>query len=83
MMKQDSGLNREKLLYIFKLYPQVKLVYFFGSRARGENAPISDYDFAVYLSEKDKKKRFELKLILMAKLSHFIKTDAVDVVILA
>ena len=82
MMKQDSGLNREKLLYIFKLYPQVKLVYFFGSRARGENAPISDYDFAVYLSEKDKKKRVELKLILMAKLSHFLKTDAVDVVIL-
>lgn len=81
-MKQDSEVNLEELLYIFKLYPQVKLVYFFGSRAKGKDGPLSDYDFAVYLEEKDKKKRFDIRLSLMGKLSNELRVDAVDVVIL-
>lgn len=81
-MKQDLGVSLEKLLSIFKLYPQVKLVYFFGSRAKGNDGPLSDYDFAVYLDEKDKKKRFDMRLSLMGKLSNEIGTDAVDVVVL-
>ena len=72
----------KKLVDIFKLYPQVKLVYFFGSRARGKEGPLSDYDFAVYLDEKDAKKRFETKLNLMSKLSKNFGTDNVDVVVL-
>lgn len=72
----------KQVVDIFKLYPQVKLVYFFGSRARGTESQLSDYDFAVYLTEKDKKKRFEIKLGLMAKLSHNLRTDNVDVIVL-
>jgi predicted nucleotidyltransferase len=72
----------KNLLDIFTFYPQVKLAYFFGSRAKGKAGPLSDYDFAVYLDEKDKKQRFEIKLGLMAKLSHELATDEVDVVVL-
>ena len=70
------------LLNVFQLYRQVKLVYFFGSRARRKEGPLSDYDFAVYLEEKDKNKRFETKLSLMSKLSLEIGTDKIDVVVL-
>ena len=70
---------KEKLEPVFKLYPQVKLVYFFGSKARGNGGPLSDYDFAIYLDESDAKRRFEIRLELMAKLSMCLKTDDVDV----
>ncbi len=72
----------QDVLNIFQLFPQVKLVYFFGSRARGNEGPLSDYDFAVYLDEKDKNKRFETRLNLMSKLSLSIGTDKIDVVVL-
>lgn len=78
MMEQDIN----NLVKIFEGFPEVKLAYFFGSKANGTDGPLSDYDFAVYLSEKDKRKRFELKLNLMGKLSLALRTDAVDVVIL-
>ena len=79
-MEEGNGIKN--ILNIFKLYPQVKLVYFFGSRARGTNGSLSDYDFGVYLEEKDKKKRFDIRLSLMGKLSRQLKTDAADVVVL-
>jgi|SRR3989338_7162207 len=77
---EDSKIKN--LLCVFQLYPQVKLVYFFGSRAKGKESALSDYDFAVYLDEKDTKLRFETKLNLMAKLSQKVGTDNVDVVVL-
>ncbi len=72
----------KKLDSVFKLYPEIKLVYFFGSKANGREGPLSDYDFAFYLDEKDQKKMFELKLILMDKISRQLKTDKVDIVII-
>lgn len=57
-------------------------MYFFGSRAKGKEGRMSDYDFAVYLDEKDAKLRFGTKLNLMSKLSQRIGADNVDVVIL-
>lgn len=72
----------EKLLPIFEDYPTVKLVYLFGSQATGKIGPLSDYDFAVYLDEKDSQKRFQTKLNIAGKLSSVLKTDAVDVVII-
>lgn len=81
-MNKTTENEMKNLLDIFQMYPQVKLVYFFGSRATGKDGSLSDYDFAVCLEEKDKKKRFEIKLGLMSKLSHILKTDAVDVVVL-
>jgi len=67
---------------LFLRYPKVKLVYFFGSQAKNEAGPLSDYDFAFYLEEKDKKKLFDLKLDLISNLSQILKTNKIDVVIL-
>jgi hypothetical protein len=43
---------------------------------------MSDYDFAVFLDEKEKKKNFDIKLALIDKISRFFKTDKADIVIL-
>jgi predicted nucleotidyltransferase len=67
---------------LFLKYPKVKLVYFFGSQAKNEAGPLSDYDFAFYLEEKDTKKLFDLKLDLISNLSQILKTNKIDVVIL-
>ncbi|MBU3942862.1 nucleotidyltransferase domain-containing protein [Patescibacteria group bacterium] len=72
----------EKLINKFRPYPKIKLVYLFGSRATGKIGPMSDYDFAVYLDEKDSKKRFEIRLELISKVCGILKTDDVDLVIL-
>lgn len=72
----------KKLNSIFKENPEVKLVYVFGSQVTGRRGPLSDYDFAVYLDLRDKKKIFALKFILMDKISRALKTDKVDLVIL-
>lgn len=73
---------KKKLTPIFHKYPSIKLVYFFGSRVRGEIGPLSDYDLAVYVDEKDKKKIFEIRLELIATISRVLKTDKIDVVAL-
>lgn len=67
---------------VFAKYPQVKLAYLFGSQANGAAGPMSDYDFAVYLNEKNAKKRFDIRLKLMADLGLALKTDNIDVVVL-
>jgi len=72
----------KKLSDIFKLYPAIKLVYLFGSRASGKIGPLSDYDFAFYLDEKDAQKRFDIRLELIGKISMALKTNDVDVCIL-
>ncbi len=72
----------KKIKSFFKSYPAIRLVYFFGSHAKKEAGPASDYDFAVYLKEKDAKKMFDLKLSLMDKIGRLFKTDKVDIVIL-
>ncbi len=78
-------MNKEQLNdleSIFNDYPEIKLVYFFGSKAAGKAGPMSDYDFAVFLDEKEKKKNFDIKFALIDKISRFFKTDKVDIVIL-
>lgn len=64
------------------MYPKVKLAYFFGSKAKEDSGPLSDYDFAVFLDEKNKGKMFEIKFALADKISRLLKTNKVDVVIL-
>ena len=73
---------REKLNKVFQSYPQIKLVYLFGSQAKGEVGPLSDYDFAVYFDEKDPKNMFDIKLKLMDQLSRVLGTDEVEIAIL-
>ncbi len=63
-------------------YEEIKLVYFFGSKAEGKGGVLSDFDFAFYIDEKDHKKLYELKLSLIGRLSLLLNTDKVDVVIL-
>lgn len=68
---------------VFKKYPEIKLVYLFGSRAEGKEGPMSDYDFAIYFDEKtSSEKQFQIKLRLMGDLSDEFKTDKIDVVVL-
>lgn len=69
---------------IFKSFPEIKLVYFFGSKAAGDDGVLSDYDFAFYLDidKKDWKKTYEIKVSLLDKISRYLKTDKVDVVII-
>ncbi len=71
-----------KLSSVFDKYPEIKLAYIFGSRAGRDSGPISDYDFAVYLDTRDKKKALDIKIELLNQLSQVFKTDKVDVVVL-
>lgn len=68
---------------IFGTFPEVKLVYLFGSQAEGKAGPLSDYDFAFYFDEKTgSQKRFDIILKLNAVLATLFKTNQVDIVIL-
>ena len=72
----------EKIKKIFASFKEVKLVYFFGSQARGQAGALSDFDFAVFLEEKDRKKIFQIRTSLMDKIGRLLKTDKVDIVVL-
>jgi uncharacterized protein len=72
----------KQLSVIFASFPAVKLAYLFGSKATGKDGPLSDYDFAVYLEEKNFRKMSDIKLSLMDKISQTLKTDRLDIVIL-
>lgn len=73
---------KEKLFPVFEKEPKVKLVYLFGSQATGKTGPLSDFDFAVFIDERDSLKRFDVKLSLMADISSTLKTNEVDLVII-
>ena len=77
-------INKElkDLIEIFKTYPEIKVVYLFGSKALDIDGPLSDYDFAIYFDGMDRKKMFDLKLELVERLSRFLGTDKIDIVIL-
>lgn len=73
----------ENIKLIFAGYPGIKLAYLFGSRVDDKAiGPLSDYDFAIYLEEKDAKIMFDIKLALMDKIGRLLKTNKVDVVVL-
>lgn len=73
--------ERKKLVKeIFERHPEIVVAYLFGSRARGTAGPMSDYDFALQLS--DGAGAFELSSGVGAELSVVLGVDAVDVVIL-
>ena len=77
-----SKLQMNNLKKLFQAKLQIKLVYLFGSQVSQKTGSLSDYDFAFYLEEKNRKKLFDLKLDLISGLSRILKTDKVDVVIL-
>ena len=54
----------------------VAFAYLFGSRARGEERPDSDWDLAVYLREGlSSEERFDLRLRLLAELDDLGRDD--------
>jgi predicted nucleotidyltransferase len=72
----------DSLKTVFQRYPGIKLVYFFGSRAKRSCGPLSDYDFAVYFGEIKANRMFSIKVDLITQISRILKTDKVDIVIL-
>ena len=72
----------KKVKELVHKFPQIKLGYFFGSRASGTSGPMSDYDFAFYIEEKDQKKIIDIQSMLISNISLILKTDAVDVSVL-
>jgi len=67
---------------IVKSHSEIKLAYLFGSQVTGDTGALSDYDFAFYVDEKDSKKLYDLKFILMDEISRTLKTDRIDIIIL-
>jgi predicted nucleotidyltransferase len=67
---------------VFQSYPEIKLAYLFGSRAGQACGPTSDYDFAVYFGDTKAGRMFSIKLDLITQISHILKSDRVDIVIL-
>lgn len=57
----------------------LKYLYLFGSQARGDVKPLSDFDFAVKFDGRTKNK-FKAKLKLMNELTGIVKEESVDVV---
>jgi len=61
----------------------VTFAYLFGSQARGQSGPLSDIDLAVLLADTvQNADTFETRLMLMAEVSHQLRTDSIDVLIL-
>jgi predicted nucleotidyltransferase len=73
---------KKSVLQVFESHPEVKLVYLFGSTASDNRGPMSDYDFAVFMGEKDKKEIARIRFQLMDELSRALGTDKIDVVML-
>lgn len=71
--------NDIKIKKIFSDENDILLAYIFGSQLKGKTGPLSDYDFAVFLS---KKPSFQFKYKLKNKLVNFLDTGRVDLVIL-
>jgi len=72
-----------QLRQLFSNYPEIKLVYFFGSKAKNKASPLSDYDLAVHFDKKTNITRIkEIVLNLIAEMSSILKTDKIDLVVL-
>ena len=72
--------QKKQIIELCEADKDIGLLYFFGSRARGDVGPMSDYDFAVYFCERNLD--IYKKIDLIRKLSDILKTDAIDVVVL-
>lgn len=75
-------MQEKELVALFEAYPEVKLVYLFGSRASGKASPLSDYDFALYLVSEERRKMHEVRLELYEKITRLLAEDRVDIVLL-
>ncbi|NCR54787.1 MAG: nucleotidyltransferase domain-containing protein [Microcystis aeruginosa L211-07] len=72
----------EKITAIVEKLPNLKLLILFGSRARGEHKPDSDWDFAVLYEERSDRKDISslLKIYTLLEQALEIPDDKIDVV---
>lgn len=71
--------QKTKIIAFAKGRP-IEVIYLFGSQARNEVKPLSDYDFAILFSDTlTSSERFDLKLESIGFLTGLFKTDTVDV----
>lgn len=82
MVEHMDDTMKSCLQSLFSAHSEVKLAYFFGSRARGEAGPTSDYDIALYIDEDNPAELSRLHLAIIPEITHCLKTDTVDVVLL-
>ena len=79
MKQQEIIKNLRSFFSATKTKPRIDLAYIFGSRAAGEEGPISDFDIAVLYSESHPS---ILRYDLAHELKTVLKTDRVDLVVL-
>ncbi len=77
----------DRLISFFKKEPSVLLAFLFGSRTKGRESNISDWDVAVYLKseeymEIETEKDYPEERKIWANITEILKTDNVDFVIL-
>ncbi len=72
----------EKITAIVEKLPNLKLLILFGSRARGEHRPDSDWDFAVLYEERSDQKDISslLKIYTLLEQALEIPDDKIDVI---
>ncbi|MBC1192994.1 nucleotidyltransferase domain-containing protein [Microcystis aeruginosa CS-558/01A06] len=72
----------EKITAIVEKLPNLKLLILFGSRARGEHKPDSDWDFAVLYEERSDQKDISslLKIYTLLEQALEIPEDKIDVI---
>jgi len=70
----------ENLLAILKDFPDIDLVYLFGSRVSGKTGPMSDYDLAIFGAARGN--AFATQIQFQHALAMLLKTERVDVVLL-
>jgi len=66
---------------LFTRYKEIKLVYLFGSQVSKKTSPLSDYDFALYLTPNIPIKREkEIVLELISEISLIVKNNNIEII---
>jgi len=69
-----TNIQTQQINNIFKKY-SVEFAYIFGSFVNGNTVKTSDIDIAVFLKQKNKLKRFDIRLKLMTELSKIFRKE--------
>jgi len=69
-----------KIKRIFSNEDEILFAYLFGSQITGKTGPLSDYDFAIFLSRKPSS--FQFKYRLKNNLLNILNTNQADLIIL-
>lgn len=77
-MLSSSSIKR---IQTYFAHEPVRVVYLFGSRAKGRTHPQSDYDFGIlFQQDLTAHERFDKRLEYIGQLGKIVKSDNVDVV---